>query len=140
MYRSGLPLLIKVLSFMAVAAPIAVEERSVQARMASPSRFGDKAFEWLTLAMALAVVVLIILIGWQLWIGSSVAIKIRFSFPCHVNLGPGCRTIWRVALYLRNPGFLADCPTDCGSLEYRNGSVPDRACASVDSAAARFPD
>jgi len=64
---------------MAVAASIAVEERSVQARMASPSRFGDKAFEWLTLAMALAVVVLIILIGWQLWIGSSVAIK-KFGF------------------------------------------------------------
>src|SRR6059058_2224331 len=64
---------------MAVAASIAGEERSVQARMASPSRFGDKAFEWLTLAMALAVVVLVILIGWQLWIGSSVAIK-KFGF------------------------------------------------------------
>src|SRR6266540_2592362 len=64
---------------MAVAASIAVEERSVQARMGSPSRFGDKAFEWLTLSMALAVVVLIILIGWQLWIGSSVAIK-KFGF------------------------------------------------------------
>ena len=47
--------------------------------MASPSRFGDKAFEWLTLAMALAVVVLVILIGWQLWLGSSVAIK-KFGF------------------------------------------------------------
>src|SRR6201997_4119454 len=58
---------------MAVAASIAVEERSIQARMARPSRFGDKAFEWLTLAMALAVVVLIILIGWQLWIGSSLS-------------------------------------------------------------------
>ncbi|MFL6545244.1 MAG: hypothetical protein ACJ8LM_08720 [Candidatus Udaeobacter sp.] len=43
--------------------------------MASPSRFGDKAFELLTLTMALAVVVLIILIGWQLWNGSSLAIK-----------------------------------------------------------------
>src|SRR5213083_1855126 len=64
---------------MAVAASIAVEERPVQARMASPSRFGDKAFERLTLAMALAVVVLIILIGWQLWIGSSVAIR-KFGF------------------------------------------------------------
>ena len=64
---------------MAVAASIAVEGRSVQARMGSPSRFGDKAFEWFTLAMALAVVVLIILIGWQLWIGSSVAIK-KFGF------------------------------------------------------------
>ena len=47
--------------------------------MAPPSRFGDKAFEWLTLAMALAVVVLVILIGWQLWHGSSLAIK-KFGF------------------------------------------------------------
>jgi len=47
--------------------------------MASPSRFGDKAFELLTLTMALAVVVLIILIGWQLWNGSLLAIK-KFGF------------------------------------------------------------
>jgi len=64
---------------MDAAASIAVEERSAQARMVSPSRLADKAFEWLTLAMALVVVVLIILIGWQLWIGSSVAIK-KFGF------------------------------------------------------------
>src|SRR2546427_5945606 len=64
---------------MGVAASIAVEERSVQERMARPARFGDKAFEWLTLAMAMAVVVLIILIGWQLWRGSSVAMK-KFGF------------------------------------------------------------
>src|SRR6476620_311854 len=46
---------------------ITVEEagaiRPAQARMSPPSRFGDKAFEWLTLAMAFAVVVLIILVG-----------------------------------------------------------------------------
>src|SRR6266516_2561455 len=64
---------------MAVAPSVALEERSAQARMASPSRFGDKAFELLTLTMALAVVVLIILIGWQLWNGSSLAIK-KFGF------------------------------------------------------------
>ncbi len=43
--------------------------------MAPPSRFGDRAFEWLTLAMASMVVVLVILIGWELWHGSSLAIK-----------------------------------------------------------------
>ena len=43
--------------------------------MAPPSRFGDKAFKCLTLAMALAVIVLVILLGWQLWHGSSVALK-----------------------------------------------------------------
>src|SRR5213595_1627870 len=64
---------------MAVAPSVALEERSAQARMASPSRFGDKAFELLTLTMALAVVVLIILIGWQLWLGSSLAIQ-KFGF------------------------------------------------------------
>ena len=31
--------------------------------MARPSRFGDKAFEWLTCAMALTVLVLVILTG-----------------------------------------------------------------------------
>jgi phosphate transport system permease protein len=64
---------------MALAASIAVEERSVREKMASPSRLGDRAFEWLTLAMALTVVVLIILIGWQLWHGSLLAIK-KFGF------------------------------------------------------------
>src|SRR5258705_13902357 len=52
---------------------------AAQARMSPPSRFGDRAFEWLTLAMASAVVVLVILIGWELWIGSVGAIK-NFGF------------------------------------------------------------
>jgi phosphate transport system permease protein len=47
--------------------------------MKRPSRFGDKAFEWLTLAMALTVVVLIVVTGWQLWQGSVLAIK-KFGF------------------------------------------------------------
>src|SRR6059058_2875426 len=65
---------------MAVATAITRgEPLGAAAAMKRPSRFGDKAFEWLTLAMAMAVVVLIILIGWQLWIGSSVAIK-KFGF------------------------------------------------------------
>src|SRR5882724_4447655 len=55
------------------------EPLSAAAAMTRPSRFGDKAFEWLTLAMALTVVVLIILIGWQLWSGSAIAIK-KFGF------------------------------------------------------------
>jgi phosphate transport system permease protein len=62
-----------------MTAPMAVEEPSVQERMARPSRLGDKAFEWLTLAMALTVVVLVILIGWQLWRGSTLAIQ-KFGF------------------------------------------------------------
>src|SRR5207244_1251720 len=55
------------------------DPRSVARTMAPPSRFGDKAFEWLTLAMAMAVVLLVILTGWQLCRGSSLAIK-KFGF------------------------------------------------------------
>src|SRR6202008_2472767 len=60
------------------------EPRSAAQVMARPSRFGDKAFEWLTCAMALAVVVLGILIGWELWNGSQLAIK-KFGFPVLVT-------------------------------------------------------
>src|SRR5215475_4365521 len=49
--------------------------QTAQARMSPPSRFGDKAFEWLTLAMAFAVVLLIVLVGWELWSGSLLAMK-----------------------------------------------------------------
>src|SRR5712675_82481 len=55
------------------------ESGSARQVMARPSRFGDKAFEWLTCAMALTVVVLVILTGWELWIGSVGAIK-KFGF------------------------------------------------------------
>ena len=49
---------------MEIAPPPAVasvELHSARSAMAPPSRFGDKAFEWLTLAMALAVVVLVVM-------------------------------------------------------------------------------
>src|SRR5467141_963025 len=55
------------------------EPASARQVMARPSRFGDKAFEWLTCAMALSVVVLVILTGWELWHGSVLAIK-KFGF------------------------------------------------------------
>src|ERR1700752_2994433 len=61
------------------SSPSTETERSAPALMAPPSRFGDKAFEWLTLAMALAVVALVFLVGWQLARGSSMAIR-RFGF------------------------------------------------------------
>jgi phosphate transport system permease protein len=64
---------------MALAASVSIAESSARERMAPPSRFGDRAFEWLTLAMALTVLVLVILIGWELWNGSSVALK-KFGF------------------------------------------------------------
>ena len=55
------------------------DARSVARAMAPPSRFGDKAFHWLTLVMAMVVVVLVILTGWQLWRGSSLAVE-KFGF------------------------------------------------------------
>src|SRR5947207_6838022 len=50
-----------------------------QARMSPPSRFGDKAFYWVTLSMAFVVVLLVILIGWELGQGSWQAIQ-KFGF------------------------------------------------------------
>ncbi|HYK24589.1 MAG TPA: phosphate ABC transporter permease subunit PstC [Candidatus Acidoferrum sp.] len=55
------------------------EPLTAAAAMTKPSRVGDKAFEWLTLAMALTVLVLVILVGWQLWNGSVLAVK-KFGF------------------------------------------------------------
>ena len=59
-------------------APERPAVRSTIDRMAPPSGLGDKVFKWLTLAMALAVVALVFLVGWQLARGSSLAIR-RFG-------------------------------------------------------------
>lgn len=53
--------------------------RSTLERMSPPSAVGDRIFKWLTLAMALAVVALVFLVGWELARGSSLAIR-RFGF------------------------------------------------------------
>src|SRR5438270_10040395 len=53
--------------------------RSTIDRMAPSSGIGDKVFKWLTLTMALAVVALVFLVGWQLARGSSLAIE-KFGF------------------------------------------------------------
>src|SRR5256885_4209313 len=42
--------------------------------LSSPSRLGDRAFRALTLAMALVVVALVVLVGWQLFRGSQLAL------------------------------------------------------------------
>src|SRR5207247_1365512 len=57
----------------------ALEPQTARHAMAPPSRVGDKAFEWLTLLMALGLVVLVILLGWELWRGSSLAVR-KFGF------------------------------------------------------------
>jgi phosphate transport system permease protein len=53
--------------------------RSTIDRMAPPSGIGDKIFKWFTLAMALAVVALVFLVGWQLARGSALSIQ-KFGF------------------------------------------------------------
>src|SRR5437899_4441349 len=60
-------------------APERPAVRSTIDRMAPPSGLGDKVFKWFTLAMALAVVALVFLVGWQLARGSHLAIT-RFGF------------------------------------------------------------
>src|SRR6266571_8395357 len=60
-------------------APERPAVRSIIDRMAPPSSFGDQVFKWLTLVMALVVVALVFLVGWQLARGSSLAIR-RFGF------------------------------------------------------------
>ena len=65
---------------MPLVAPLpgAAEEAVVQ-EMAPPSRLGDRAFEWLTLGMSLAVVALVFLVGWVLARGSMLSIR-QFGF------------------------------------------------------------
>jgi phosphate transport system permease protein len=58
-----------------VAESVKDAPRSTIDLMPPPSRLGDKLFKWLTLAMALGVVVLVFLVGWQLAHGASLAIK-----------------------------------------------------------------
>ena len=43
------------------------------ALLAPPSRTGDTIFRWFTVAMAFSLVVLVILVGWELWHGSKLA-------------------------------------------------------------------
>jgi len=50
-------------------------------QLAPPSRMGDAVFKWITLLMAASVAALIVLVGWQMWTGSQLAIhKFGFSF------------------------------------------------------------
>jgi len=64
---------------MAILIKTPLEQRRATVELPPPSRFADKAFEWLTLLMALAVIALIFLVGWQLARGSELSIK-RFGF------------------------------------------------------------
>lgn len=59
------------------------------ARMAPPSRMGDAIFKWLTFLMAASVAALIVLVGWQMWKGSQLAVqKFGFGFLTSSNWDP----------------------------------------------------
>lgn len=67
------------MSISVSSSPPSAERGGVAVQMRAPSRFGDRAFEYLTLVMGLTVVVLVILVGWQLTRGSHLAVS-RFGF------------------------------------------------------------
>ena len=52
---------------------------AVAPRMSPPSRVGDRVFSGLTLLMAITVVILICMVGWELWDGSRMSIR-TFGF------------------------------------------------------------
>lgn len=60
------------------ASPAQIKARA-NVLLKPPSALADKMFEWLSLFMALAVVVLLFLVGWQLARGSELSI-LRFGF------------------------------------------------------------
>jgi phosphate transport system permease protein len=64
-----------------VVSPLspAEAEPHLRGRLKLPSAIADTTFEWLTLVMALVVVGLLFLVGWQLGRGSELSIK-RFGF------------------------------------------------------------
>jgi len=55
------------------------EAGAVESRMKPPSRLGDQVFATFTFLMALTVLVLICIVGWQLWAGARPSIQ-RFGF------------------------------------------------------------
>ena len=54
-------------------------------RVHGGSHFGDRAFRWLTLFMALSIFVLIVLIGFELTNGSKLSLQ-KFETACYRKL------------------------------------------------------
>ncbi len=68
-----------------VSSPQAVDAL----HLTPPSRWGDRFFQWLTFLMAVSVAALIVLVGWQMWNGSQLAVqKFGFSFLASSNWDP----------------------------------------------------
>ena len=70
----------------------AAKNQTTPGTKSAGGQFGDRAFKWLTLLMALAVFALIALIGYELFRGSQPrAAKIRLAFSRQQRLGSGQR-------------------------------------------------
>jgi len=64
--------------------------KEVVLRMKPPSRLGDRLFSGFTLLMAMTVVLLICVVGWQLWSGATGSIrKFGFGFLVGSDWDPG---------------------------------------------------
>src|SRR6476659_11460365 len=66
--------------------------------------------------------------------------EIRCPIPRDIYLGPGGRAIRRVALHIRDAGFFSNCPSYCGAVGNRDGSISHGARSFVDSAAVGVVD
>jgi len=116
---------------------ITVEEadaiQPAQARMSPPSPFGDKAFYWLTLSMAFAVVLLVILIGWELGQGSWQAIqKFGFHFLTTSKWDPVAEEFG--ALPFIYGTVVSSLIALLIAVEHCDGGLPDRTRAALDPA------
>ena len=112
--------------------------RQIPQRHASARRlnFGDRAFRWLTLLMALSVFVLIVLTGYELPRLAARAAKIRLAFSLQQRLGPGQRRVWRAAVYFRHACFIIPRAAHRGAVEHRHGRISHGTRAAVGAPAA----
>ena len=83
------------------------------ARMKPVSRASEWIFRTLCLAMACAVIVLVVLVGYQLWSGAgSTFQKFGPGFLTTSDVGPEHRHLRRAAVHLRHDGHLVPRPAD----------------------------
>ena len=91
--------------------------------------------------MALAVVVLVILTGWQLWHGSALAIKkFGFHFLTTSTWDPVAEQFGALPFIYGTLVSSADRVTHRSAIEHRDCGLSDGTCAALDSPASGFVD
>ena len=114
------------------------EAKAVAPRMSPPSRLGDRLFSGLTLVMAFTVFVLIFLVGWQLWTGSTPAVqKYGLGFSDRLGLEPGPDELAFGALPFIYGTLVSSLlgAVDRGAAQRRHGDLPDGTGAALAAAA-----